>query len=151
MGYPLQVSLTNNHSHSLAFDVPNTVLCLVETDHLTWTLAFGWSSLFLYGDHPGRRIFILPSLVWMNVLLKYFLSNSDIWLSWSPSNCVKTLMRLFKVTCLLKPSKFEFTHLPQNFWFLLNHVSNPILTKMWHFHHRYRSGVNMNDNDRTID
>ena len=52
--------LTNNHSHTLAYDVPKTCFWLVETDHVTWTLAFGWSSLFLYGDHPGRRIFILP-------------------------------------------------------------------------------------------
>ena len=58
---------------------------------------------------PRMEIFILPSLVWMNVLLKYFLSNSDIWLSWSPSNCVKTLMRLFKVPCLLKSSKISPT------------------------------------------
>ena len=97
-----------------------------------WSRQITWPGpLLLVGHHcssivttqDGEYLFCL---VWMNVLLKYFLSNSDIWLSWSPSNCVKTLMRLFKVTCLLKPSKFEFTHLPQNFRFLLNHVSNLI-------------------------
>ena len=116
----VQISSTNNLDQ---------ITIQTRSRMLFWKLVSDWSRqitwpgpwlvighlLFLNGDHPGRKIFILPSLVWMNVLLKYFLSNSDIWLSWSPSNCVKTLMRLFKVPCLLKPSKFEFTYLPKIF------------------------------------